>query len=60
MENKVDQDLLFDKVDEEKRDFLKKIVLGSAFALPLIQSFSMDGLKVRAAFGKNPPPASPI
>jgi hypothetical protein len=33
-------------VDEKRRDFLKKVVIGTAFAVPVINSFSMDGLKV--------------
>jgi len=34
-------------VDEPRRDFIKKVVIGTAFAVPVINSFSMDGLKLR-------------
>jgi len=34
-------------VDDNRRDFIKKVVVGTAFAVPVIHSFSMDGLKVR-------------
>ncbi len=41
-----DEDVL-KGVDEKRRDFIKKVVIGTAFAVPVINSFSMDGLKVR-------------
>lgn len=37
---------LFEKVDEGKRAFLKKLVVGAAFAAPVVHSFSMDGLRI--------------
>lgn len=49
MESNQEQDGLFEKVDEQKRSFLKHLAIGSAFAIPVMQSFSMDGLKVKSA-----------
>jgi len=53
-------------VDDNRRDFIKKVVVGTAFAVPVIHSFSMDGLKVRmgepqaaARPGPGGPPISP-
>jgi hypothetical protein len=36
-------------VDDSRRDFLKRVVGGTAFAVPLMASFSMDGLAVDRA-----------
>ncbi len=47
-ENKEPADLL-SKVDPEKRELLKKVALGTAFALPVILSFTMDTVKAEAA-----------
>jgi len=40
---------ILDRFDPERRELLKKILLGSAYAVPLIASFSMDGLTIREA-----------
>ena len=53
-EDRMQEDIL-NKVDKSKRDFLKKVVIGTTFTVPLIQSFSMDGLRARAAYAKHPP-----
>ena len=37
------------RVDETKRDALRSLVAGTAFAVPMIASFSMSGLKVNEA-----------
>jgi uncharacterized protein YjbI with pentapeptide repeats len=37
-------------VDETRRSFLSKLILGSAFAVPTVASFSMSGLAVSEAF----------
>jgi len=60
-ERELPEDLLA-KVSAEKRGFLKKLVIGTSFAVPLILSFSMDGLKLKAAYGACPsrPPVSPF
>jgi len=36
-------------VDEGRRDFLKKVITGTTFALPLMASFSMEGLSINPA-----------
>jgi len=40
---------LLETVDEGRRASLKKILLGSAFAIPVIASFTMSGLGVGEA-----------
>jgi len=49
MDDQLDPKLL-DKVDEGRRASLKKILLGSAFAIPVIASFTMSGLGTAEAF----------
>jgi hypothetical protein len=39
-------DRVLESVDPSKRDFLKRLVVGTAFVVPQIASFSMDGLSV--------------
>jgi hypothetical protein len=41
---------LLETVDEGRRASLKKILLGSAFAIPVIASFTMSGLGVNEAY----------
>jgi hypothetical protein len=36
-------------IDESRREFLKKVIGGTVFAVPLMASFSMDGLSLDAA-----------
>lgn len=38
-----------ESVSPSRRDFLRKLIAGAAFAPPLIASFSMDGLSIAAA-----------
>jgi hypothetical protein len=45
-EEKIDS--LLEKVDTEKRITLKRLILGTVFAVPAITSFPMDGLKIYA------------
>jgi hypothetical protein len=45
-EKKIDS--LLEKVDAGKRIVLKRLILGTVFAVPAITSFPMDGLKVYA------------
>jgi len=40
---------VLDGVDEGRRDFVKKLVAGTAFATPLLASFSMDGALIGEA-----------
>lgn len=58
---------LLEAVDDSRRAFLKKLILGSAFVVPAVSSFSMSGLGVdeASAFGSNvtvgvPPPIFPL
>jgi hypothetical protein len=51
-EEEIKKDLL-EKVDVKKRDFLKKLVISSVFAVPVIASFSMDGIRLKAAYGQS-------
>lgn len=46
MDKKLEDDRILDKVDDDKRNFLKKVIIGTAFAAPVINSFSMEGLKI--------------
>jgi uncharacterized protein YjbI with pentapeptide repeats len=39
-------EIVLKRVDERRRDFLKKLILGSAFVVPSVASFSMAGLSV--------------
>jgi hypothetical protein len=38
-----------DRIDESKRSWMRKMVLGTAFAVPTVVSFSMNGLAVDEA-----------
>jgi hypothetical protein len=40
---------VLDRVDLAKRAFLKKLVVGTAFVVPTVASFSMDGLSLYEA-----------
>lgn len=48
-------------VPAERRSFVKRILVGAAFAAPVLASFSIDALTVRSAQaqGPNTPPPSP-
>jgi hypothetical protein len=50
-EKKIDS--LLEKVDAGKRIVLKRLILGTVFAVPAITSFPMDGLKVYAVTYNN-------
>ena len=41
-ENKV-----LEKVSSDRRGFVKKVIVGTAFAAPVVSSFSMDGLSIK-------------
>lgn len=43
---------ILDHVGGDRRDFLKKMVVGTAFAVPVISSFSLHGMQ--AAFAQSP------
>lgn len=36
-------------VDESRRDFVRKVIAGTTFAVPLMATFSMEGLSVNVA-----------
>jgi hypothetical protein len=46
-----------DRIDESKRSSMRKMVLGTAFMVPTVVSFSMNGLAVdeahAASYGAN-------
>ena len=43
------RDELFDKVGDDRRSFLKKMVIGSAFAVPVVSTFSLTGMQASFA-----------
>jgi hypothetical protein len=45
--DKVDE--LLERIDPDKRAFLKGLVMGTAFVVPTVASVSMDGLSLHAA-----------
>ena len=45
---KESNDRLLGKIDEGKRDFLKKLAIGTAYAAPVIATFSLDGIRSKA------------
>jgi hypothetical protein len=45
-------DALLDKVDADKRATLKRLILGTVFAVPVIASFPIDGLTIDSAFAQ--------
>jgi hypothetical protein len=42
-------DGMLDGADDNRRSFLKKAVIGGAFVVPIVTSFSMDGLAITSA-----------
>ena len=44
-----DGERVVNSVDASRRDFLRKIIAGAAFAPPLIASFNLDGLSLTDA-----------
>jgi hypothetical protein len=49
MENKFEDEKILKEVDETKRDFIRTVIIGTVFAVPVINSFSMEGLKIDLA-----------
>jgi hypothetical protein len=45
--------VLLDKVDLARRAALRKLMLGAAYAVPVVASFAMSGLQTANAFGSN-------
>lgn len=49
-------DRALESVDENRRQFLRKVVLTTAFTAPIVASFAVDGMMVSSAmaqFGGN-------
>ena len=42
-----------ERIDTSKRSSIRKMVLGTAFVVPAVVSFSMSGLTVSEAFAAN-------
>ena len=42
------KDLKLVRIDEGKRDFLKKLAIGTAYAVPVIATFSLDSIRNKA------------
>ena len=40
---------VLDRIDPKKRAFLKTLIIGTAFVVPTVTSFSMDGLSLYEA-----------
>lgn len=47
--SKKDLDTALDGVDANRRQFLRKVVLTSAFAAPVVASFAVDGMLISSA-----------
>ena len=50
------EDQVLEKVSPDRRSFVRKVIIGTAFAAPVVSSFSMDGLSIkvgRSAFAGN-------
>ena len=45
----VNEKAILSRVEKDRRNFIKKTLIGSAFAAPLIASFRMDSLSVGSA-----------
>lgn len=41
------------RLDPDRRDFLKRLIVASAFTVPTVASFSMDSLSVYEAHAQN-------
>jgi len=44
-----EHDEIFDRVGDDRRSFLKKMVIGSAFAVPVVSTFSLTGMQASFA-----------
>ena len=41
---------LLEKIEKPRREFVKRLVLGSAFAIPVLKSFAMDEVKAKSIY----------
>jgi hypothetical protein len=46
-------DLILDRIDPAKRQFVKGLLVGSAFVVPMVATFSMDKMRVGVAMAAN-------
>ena len=44
-----DEEELADRVDDSRRSFVRRLVVGSAFAVPVVSSFDMTTLSMNLA-----------
>jgi hypothetical protein len=53
------EEKVVESVDKGRRAFVKKVIVGTAFAVPVVQSFSMEGFRTPKAKGIKvvPPPS---
>lgn len=51
-DSKVADSRAVDGIDSDKRDFMKKVLIGTAFAIPIIQSVDLEEneMKLPSAF----------
>ncbi|MFC1489396.1 hypothetical protein ACFL6B_06080 [Thermodesulfobacteriota bacterium] len=45
-EDTVQDEAVIENIDEGKRTFLKKVLIGTVFAAPVVQSYSMNKFKL--------------
>ena len=38
------------QISQSKRDFIKKLAIGTAFTVPILKSFSMEGVKAKSLY----------
>jgi len=53
MSNEKPGDRILSKVDDRRRDFVKRVLVGAGFAAPVIASFSIGSLSVDAALAQD-------
>jgi hypothetical protein len=52
MANDESSNRIFDQLDPSRRDFVKRVLAGAAFAAPVIATFSIESLGVTAAYAQ--------
>lgn len=45
-------DEIVERVDDDRRRFVRRLVTGAAFAVPIVTSFDMTSLSMNPAFGQ--------
>jgi len=46
-------DEIVERVNDDRRRFVRRLVAGAAFAVPVVSSFDMTSLSMNAAFGQS-------